>query len=457
MRIAYLDCVGGISGDMTLGALLDLGLSPAVLIEGLRSLPLPPWELKVGRALRCGIDAARVEVVVEGKAAEDAPLLLVPPRDSPLQDAGATHGRTAPGHTHEHGGHTHGHGGHTHAHDAPTAPHREPQSGSLAEVLAIINDSALPERVREQSAAVFRALAEAEAAVHGVEPDAVRFHEVGRVDSIVDTVGTVLALHMLGVERVVCSPLPVGRGFVDCDHGRMPCPAPATARLLEGCPIEPTDVFGECVTPTGAAIARTLAAGFGAFPRMTVRGVGCGAGGRDRHIPNILRVFLGDAGDLAASGAEKAVVVLIEANLDDQNPQLFGPLIQTLMEAGALDAWVTPILMKKGRPAHQLSLLASPEHREALAAILFRESTTLGIRFREMQRECCHRSWREVETPYGRIRVKLGSYREQPCTAAPEFEDCLAAARRTGAPLKLVLAAAQAEAWRLLSGDEASG
>jgi uncharacterized protein (TIGR00299 family) protein len=449
MKTAYFDCIGGISGDMTLGALIHAGADVDQLREGLASLGLPEWELQVEPAMKCGIAGRKVEVVVGGVAAGAAPLLHTPPADQPLPSGG---------HSHEHAGHLHSHEPHTHAHEAHTHSH-EPHSHSrqshgveagastLAQVTALIRHSALPAAVKETAERVYNRLAEAEATVHGTTPDRVHFHEVGAVDSIVDVVGAVYALHLLGVERIVCSPLPNGHGFVRCAHGMMPIPPPATAELLKGCPIRPVDIQGELVTPTGAALASALAAQFGPLPAMRVEAIGYGAGTKEFPFPNLLRVIIGRNRE---EPREATRVTLIEANIDDQSPQLYESVTAALFEAGALDVWLTPILMKKGRPAETLSVLCEPEARERLSAVIFSETTTLGVRYSDWDRACLEREWISVETEWGPVRVKVGRQGGELRTASPEYEDCRTRAAEAAVPVKQVQVAAAALAWQKL-------
>lgn len=450
MKIAYFDCVGGIAGDMALGALLDAGADLESLVVGLKSLDLPPWELQVGRTTRSGIAANSVEVLVRGEAAGSAPLLRHPPSDAPLATGGGhSHSHE---HTHEHSHshaheHSHSHEAHSHEHTHSHAEEGHAGTRTFAEVAGVIRGSELPERVKQRAEAVYRRLAAAEAAVHGSTLETVHFHEVGAVDSIVDVVGAVYALELLGVERVLCSPLPNGHGFVRCAHGMMPVPPPATAELLKGCPLRAVDIEAELVTPTGAALVSALAAEFGPAPSMTLEGVGYGAGRKEFPFPNLVRVLVGEVRE---TPAEAATVTLIEANIDDQSPQLYEGAMQALFAAGALDAWLTPIQMKKGRPAVTLSVLCPPESREELTRILFRETTTLGVRYSDWSRTCLDREWLEVETEFGPVRVKVARQEGELRTAAPEYEDCRARAAEAGVPVKLVHAAASAAAWDTL-------
>lgn len=464
---------------MALGALLDAGVDAELLIEGLKTLALPHWDLEIGRTSKHGIAAARVEVLVHGEAAAAAPLLRLPPRDAPLaqghththEHSHHTHETPAVTHTHEHAHeatHTHEHapapvhehphaherGDHRHAHrHGDGEDHDHSGTRTFAEVAAVIRASGLPAPVKETAERVYRRLAAAEAAVHGTTLERVHFHEVGAVDSIVDVVGAVYALHLLGVERVVCSSLPSGHGFVRCAHGRMPVPPPATMELLKGCPVRRVDIEGETVTPTGAALASTLASEFGDLPEFVVREVGYGAGTKDFPIPNLLRVVIGETTSeraVAESATEPHRVTLIEANLDDQSPQLFETIMETLFTAGALDVWITPIQMKKNRPAQTLSVLCDPAKRAELARILFQETTTFGVRYTEWDRECLAREWVPVETPYGLVRVKVARQDGELRTASPEYEDCRLRAAEARVPVKQVQAAATAAAWERL-------
>jgi len=467
MRTAYFDCIGGISGDMTLGALLDAGADPEQLVAGLKTLALPEWRLEIGRALKSGIAATTVEVIVRGEAAGAAPTMRVPPSDAPLPGAAAPHSHArshSHEHTHEHGStHTHEHT-HAHSHEAASTHTHQHEHGhshdsdddghggthSFAQVAALIRASGLPEAVKQQGEAVYRRLAEAEGRVHGVPLEQVHFHEVGAVDSIVDVLGAVYGLHLLGVERVVCSPLPNGHGFVRCDHGLMPIPPPATAELLKGCPLRQVDVEGELVTPTGAALAAALAESFGPMPAFVIREAGYGAGRKDFPFPNLLRVVIGDEAADVTRAPEATAVTLIEANIDDQSPQVYDAAMSALFAAGALDVWLTAIQMKKNRPAQTLSVLCEPGDVEPLLRVLFAETTTLGVRYSDWSRTCLDREWVEVDTGYGAVRVKVGRQDGVLRTATPEYEDCRKRAEEAGVPVKLVQAAATAAAWQRL-------
>jgi pyridinium-3,5-bisthiocarboxylic acid mononucleotide nickel chelatase len=420
-RIAYLDCTFGASGDMLLGALVDLGLPLSHLETELRKLPLEEYRLETRRVLRAGLSATKLDVVVDGETVQHVAFEGV---------------RHEHGHDHPHGDdhdHAHAHG-RAHAHE-PGHVHR-----GLREIEDLLTRSALEPAIRERCLELFRRLADAEAAVHGTTPDDVHFHEVGAVDSIVDIVGGVVGLRWLNVDRVVASPLNVGSGTVRMSHGTWPVPAPATARLLRGAPIY-GEGEGELLTPTGALLVTGHADRYGPLPPMRPEVIGYGAGSREvPGRPNVLRILVGS--EEALAGTERVLVV--EAEVDDMSPQLFPPLVERLLEKGALDVFGTPILMKKGRPGLLISLLCAPEQRGDVEEILFAETTTLGVRFQEWQRSVLGREVLSVETAYGPIGVKIGSRGGRVVNAQPEFEDCRRAAEVSGAPVKEVIAEAVA-------------
>ena len=418
-QVLYFDCFSGAAGDMVLGALLDAGLPVDELRRALGSLGVG-HELRVSRVLRAGLSATRVEVIETG----------------PTEHA---HAHQHGGHNHlhatgEHSHHTHEHGAHSHAH---AHSHR-----SLAEIAHLIDHSALSAAGKTRAVALFRRLAEAEAAIHEMSVEDVHLHEVGAVDSIIDIVGAVFGLEWFGIDDIVASPLNVGGGSVDMAHGRFPVPAPATARLLSGAPI-----YGggstELVTPTGALLISDYARAYGPLPAMTVRAMGYGAGSRDvENTPNVLRVLIGERVSPMDAVTGGSAVVKIECEIDDMNPQLFGPVSDRLLAAGALDVFLTPVQMKKGRPGTLLTVLAPPASREALCDMLFRETTTIGVRFEQVSRETLDRQWVDVDVAGGRVRIKVASRRGQVLNATPEFDDCLRVASATGRPVKDVQAEA---------------
>ena len=392
MRIAYFDCFSGVSGDMTLGALLACGADETELRERLGALNVPGYELHIRRVTRQGITATDVDVH--------------------LNEAEQGHGR------------------------------------HLSNIAAILDSSALPPGVRQKALAIFTRLADAEAKIHGTTREQIHFHEVGAVDAIVDIVSSCLLLDMLGVERVVTSSIPCGHGTIKCQHGIMPVPAPATMELLQGFPVHSVDIKGELVTPTGAALLTTLSdpTTAGKIPAMRVLTSGFGAGKKQfkPDMPNLLRVILGETEE-AAIGEDKTpqTVAVLETNLDDQNPEGFDLLMERAFAAGALDVFFTPIQMKKNRPATLLTVLCPPDKADALAALLFRETGTFGIRAREQRRYTLDRSWRTVTTEFGDIRLKAGTWLGEEVTVAPEYEDCKRAALAHDVPLRRVYEAAQ--------------
>ena len=395
-RILYLDCFSGISGDMLLGALLDIGLPLEDLRAALGSLAVDGLDVEARRVLRAGVSATKFVV---SPAAEHE------------------HGHQHEHHDHQH---EHRHDHEPHSHGQGSHPHR-----SLAEIRTLIDRSGLSAAGRERAKALFARLAEAEAAIHAMPVERVHLHEVGALDSIVDIVGAVFAMEWVAAERVVCSPLNVGGGMVRSAHGVFPVPAPATVRLLGDAPIYSGPARFETVTPTGALLATAFAHEYGSIPPMTVERVGYGAGDRDHHeTPNVLRVFLGRA----ASDVPHERVVVLECEIDDMNPQLFGVAMEKLQAAGALDVFYVPAQMKKNRPGTLLTVVSPPALREVLTEIVFRETTTIGVRVSEVERACLAREIVEVATPVGPVRFKVARYQGRLMNAAPEFEDCVRAA-----------------------------
>jgi uncharacterized protein (TIGR00299 family) protein len=387
---------------MFLGALVDLGLPLSHLQAELRKVPLEGYSLTASQVLRSGLTATKVDVVVEGD-------------------------------DHEHHHHHH------HEHPEPGAGHHHPHRG-LREIGELLGRSGLEARIRDRCLQMFRRLAEAEAAVHGTRPEEVHFHEVGAVDSIVDIVGGVVGLDWLAADEVVASPLNVGSGTVQMAHGTWPVPAPATERLVRGIPVY-GEGKGELLTPTGALLVTTHAAHYGPLPPMRPEAVGYGAGSREvGGRPNVLRILVGEA----AAAGEAEIVLVLEAEVDDMSPQLFPPLVERLLGAGALDVFGTPLLMKKGRPGLLISILCSSADRGRLEEILFAETTTLGVRFAEWRRSVLEREVVPVATAYGTIGVKVGHRGGKPVNVQPEFEDCRRAAEERGVPVKEVVAEAVA-------------
>jgi hypothetical protein len=369
MKIAYFDCFAGISGDMTLGALIGAGADPVRLREGLAGLGVGGYRIEVGRKIKGPIEATDVRVVL----------------------------------------------------DEPHPPHHR----RLKEIRETIHGANLSDRVKQTAERIFNRLAEAEGRVHGRSPEEVHFHEVGAVDAIVDIVGAAICLEMIGWPKVVAGPMPTFHGYATGSHGTFPLPAPATVEILRGVPWRKLDIEGELVTPTGAAIIAEIASAFGEMPAMTVEKIGYGAGKSDFGIPNVLRVMLGE--ESISVPAARSVTV-IETNIDDLNPQFYETAMEQLFAAGALDVFLTPIQMKKNRPGTLLSVICDPAGAESLAAVVLAETSTLGVRMSRWERVCLDRRWEEVVTPFGTIRIKIGERDGKTVTASPEYEECKRAA-----------------------------
>lgn len=429
MKILYFDCFSGISGDMALGALLDLGLDADALRAQLGTLNVPGWSLAVERTEKHGIQANYVRVRLEGE-------------DSRAHDPG--HGHHHDHHDDHHHRHAHDHAHphedrHDHEHDPHGHEHR-----SFADIAAIIGGSGLSPRAKQTALDIFGRVAQAEGRVHGLPADQVRFHEVGAVDSIVDIAGVAVLMDMLDVDACLCSAVRDGQGFVRCQHGMIPVPVPAVVQIFADPKIRmrQTDIPHELVTPTGAGIVAALCERFGTMPEMRIDRVGYGAGKRDLDIPNVLRVVLGEAeesafkGNILAEGDQESVTVL-EANLDDCPAELLGYAMERLLEAGARDAFFAPIQMKKNRPGTRLTVLCADSDAHAMADILFAETSTIGVRMRQERRIVLPREAITVDTPFGPIAGK----RTEHCGArrsAPEYESAREAARRAGVPLREV-------------------
>ncbi|MFY9609981.1 MAG: nickel pincer cofactor biosynthesis protein LarC [Blastocatellia bacterium] len=399
MRVLYFDCFAGVSGDMIIGALLDLGVEFDALRRQIDSLSLEGYEIRTDRVMRSGIAATKFTVDVNESA----------------------------------------------------QPERR-----LADVCAIIDRAALTGQTRRRATRAFELLAEAEARVHGTTADRVHFHEVGAVDSIIDTVGAMIGFEQLGVDKFVASALRVGHGFIKSQHGRIPIPAPATAELLRGVPVYAGDIEGEFVTPTGAAILKTLCESFGAMPEIRIDRMGYGAGSRDPGgFPNTLRLVWGETTDRSetlTSVAEpsrllpvnKERVVVIETNIDDMNPQAYSLVMDRAFSLGALDVFLTPVQMKKDRPAVLLTVLAKPDDAEGLIDLLLQETTTLGVRHYEANRRTLDRVIEAVATEYGVVRIKVARDGARTLHFQPEYEDCARLAGQARVPFLEVQDAARA-------------
>lgn len=404
MSVAFVDMIGGAAGDMLLGAWVDAGLDVVALERALRGVVADGWELVTQKVVRRGISATHFDLVIPG---ED---------DHAHPDDGA-HVRHGHGHTHNGRGHAHGHSSGTRR---------------LSDILAIVEGSRLTPRQIERASAIYRRLAEAEARVHGSSVADVAFHEVGQIDAILDIAGTCIALDMLEVEHLYCSPFPMGYGQTAMAHGIYPNPGPATLDLLRGAPMRATDVEAELVTVTGAAILSTLVPTPGERVDMTVDRIGYGAGRRDFNVPNVVRVMIGER--CGARPAETHDVDVLECNIDDMSPQHYELALERIFGAGALDAWLTPIIMKKGRPAIVLAAIAPHGASDAVAQAMLRETSTIGVRMRTEQRTVLPRAISIIDTAYGPVRAKVvdagGVSRAQ-----PEYDDLLRIAREHGLPL----------------------
>ena len=388
----YLDCFAGISGNMLLSALLDAGAPAELLQAELAKLPVTDYEIHIERVEKGGISACYLDVKVDEAA-----------------------------HAHRH----------------------------LNDIFSIIDQADLKPAVQETAKQIFHRLAEAEGKVHGVKPEEVHFHEVGAVDSIVDIVGIAWALDYLAIEQIYASRLHVGNGFVKCCHGLMPVPAPATAELLHGIPYYQGDIYKELVTPTGAAVLATLTKEFGAMPAEFVSSaIGYGAGTWELEIPNVVRLYMGTvpAAQVPGESKEASHCLVVETNIDDQSPELYGYIMDKLFAAGALDVWITPILMKKNRPAATLSVLLTEDRRNKAVDIILHETTAIGMRFHPVTRTTASREFIIIGLPWGDVKVKISSYQGKICNVAPEYEDCRKIAEESGIPLKVVLHVALKEA-----------
>jgi uncharacterized protein (TIGR00299 family) protein len=436
MKIAYFDCFAGIAGDMALAALLDCGVPLDELKKGLASLPVSGWDIAAEDVLRGGIHAKNVRVTLHGQSDED---------ERPTSNV-----------EHGHHHHHHSHDEHHHHHKPETQnpkPETHAHGRSMAQIRGLIEASALSTRVKQTSLEIFGRIATAEAYLHHSTPDEIHFHEIGGVDSLIDICGAAWCLEYLGVEEVYCSALPHSTGFVDCAHGRMPVPAPATLEILKDAPWTPTELRGELVTPTGAGLVAALSQSFGTMPAMRPQRIGFGAGKKtlaDR--PNLLRVVIGEktaSQSTAPAGLLAETLSVIECNIDDMNPEFYELVSERLFEAGALDVWLQPLHMKKHRPGVLLGVLCPSEKRDQLATLVLRETTTLGVRLHEVLRWSLPRATENVATSFGEVRVKIADWPEGAVwRAAPEYSDVARLAREQDVPAREVYHAALAAAVR---------
>ena len=444
MRIAYLECFSGISGDMFLGALVDAGVPSETLEKTVTALNVGA-RLEIARVMRSGISATKVNVWVDGE--KD-----LPREEYREQQEQHPHSHERPEHEHEHHGHEYSLRGQNEQAEPAlrlskgvSAPHEHSHSHDhrrgLTEIREIISAASISEGAKETAITIFEALGGAEAKIHNISLERVHFHEVGAVDAMVDIVCAAVGVEALAVDEIICSPLNVGGGTVKCAHGTFPIPAPATVELLADAPVYSTGIQAELVTPTGAAIVKTLVSRFAAFPEMRIEKSGYGAGSRDfPGHPNVVRLTTGEAisNTLDATTASETIAVL-EANLDDLNPQVFGYVMDRLLEEGALDAFGMPVQMKKNRPGMLLTVLCRPGDASKLTQLIFTETTTLGVRRREEMRQTLARRWEDVGTRWGEVRIKIASMNGTVTNFAPEYEDCRLIAAQHHVPLKQVM------------------
>jgi uncharacterized protein (TIGR00299 family) protein len=445
MRIAYFECFSGMSGDMFLGALIDAGVPPRVLEETVAALELSA-RLEISRVVRSGISATKVDVWVDCEkdlpreeylAKQNVARALLPAKANHEHDH---QGRDHHDHDHDHDHHDHKHSPEHQTQAGVPAPHEHSHSRGLTEIREIIGKAGISDRAKKTAIAIFENLGEAEAKIHATSIEKVHFHEVGAVDAMVDIVCAAVGAESLGVDEIICSPLNVGGGTVKCAHGTFPVPAPATVELLKDAPVYSSGVQAELVTPTGAAIVKTLARRFSTFPEMKIEKSGYGAGTREfPGHPNVVRLTIGEAASLLAAKTASETVTVLEANLDDLNPQVFGYVMDRLLEEGALDVFGVPVQMKKNRPGTLLTVLCKPEDASRFTQLIFTETTTLGVRRREEVRQTLARRWENVRTQWGEVRIKIASMNGSITNYAPEYEDCRRIAAEHHVPLKTVM------------------
>ena len=481
MKALYVEPFAGISGNMLLGALLDAGVPFAFLQEEFAKLHLGNYELVHKSVNKSGIQAQYFNVVLpeeqehEHEHAHDGDHVHEHHHDHEHDHDDNHEHEHHHDHEHDHAWmHAHGiahshdhelvheeepcgcdhHHDHEHNHDQEHhhehhTHHHHHEHRNLHDIEEILDHSDLPKEVIAKAKEVFLAIAKAEAKVHGSTVEEIHFHEVGAIDTIIDVVGNILALQYLGIEKVFTTPVNTGFGFVECAHGQMPVPAPATAELLQGIPNYRGTVEKEMTTPTGAALLKVLASPVKEVPDgFTGETIGYGAGTRDVAIPNVLRVTMGLWNETVGTGNSGSAVerlLMLECNLDDLNPEIMPYVLEKLLAAGALDAWLQPVIMKKGRPAQTLKVLCSPEQRQVMEQIMFAETTTLGVRAYFVERTVLERRWKTVQTPWGEVRVKEGLLDGKVVNAVPEFEDCKKIAEANDVSLKAVETAALQE------------
>ncbi|MGF1657772.1 MAG: nickel pincer cofactor biosynthesis protein LarC [Verrucomicrobiales bacterium] len=460
MKMIYLDCSTGVSGDMLIGSLIDLGVKPSALEWELGKLGVP-LHCHFGRVDRRGIMGVSFHVHGEDEACETHGTHGHPHQHSPEHSHG--HGEEHPhgevrelknDHHHDVDHHPHGHEhhheepAHSHDHHSHDHEHDHGNSRNFAQICELLAASSISDRVKQQAQAIFRRIAVAEGKIHGMPAEQVHFHEVGALDSIADIVGVCIGLEQLDVNEVWVSELHDGIGTVRCAHGVFPLPAPATVEILQGKQLRQINVPHELITPTGAAVVAELGQGFCPMPPMTIERVGYGAGGRNLvDRPNVLRAILGEIqGSANLAGAERDVVWELECTLDDQNPELTAHLTQSFMQQGALDVVLIPCLMKKGRPGLTLKLLTDQDHRDFFIEKILTESSSFGLRYSQRDRVKLAREIRKVSLPGGEVEVKIGRLGDRVVQKAPEYESCLRLSEKTGRPLNQIYQEALAQA-----------
>ena len=428
MRTAYLECFSGISGDMFLGALVDTGVPLELFTRTVAALKLDA-RLEVSRVQRSGISATKLDVIVAGE------------KELPREEFWARENK-AHEHHHDHE-HDHGHGHqHHHPHEQQHGHSHEKKHAhrGLKEIREIIGKAGISQTARQQAIRIFEVLGAAEAKIHDTDIEQIHFHEVGAVDAIVDITCAAVGAEELGVDTIVCSPLNVGGGTVKCAHGTFPIPAPATLEILRNAPVYSGEIQKELVTPTGAAIVSVLTSRFGSFPCMKPEKTGYGAGSRDLgDYPNVLRITIGETLEQHSSLFPEEAITILEANVDDMTPQLFGYVMDRAFQEGALDVFATSVQMKKSRPGLLLSVLCRPEDAERFKQLIFAETTTLGVRIREEKRAVLARRHLTVPTRWGDVRIKVANLNGSVSNYAPEYEDCRHIAEQEHVPLKAVM------------------
>ena len=416
MKILYYDCFSGISGDMHLGALIDAGVDQNFLISELKKLPVKDYSVEVSRAIRKGIEGTLVTVK-----------LLNNNSDTWEHHESGDSAEKSSEHPHEHTHHDHQHGhAHHHSHKHPS----DHEHRNLHDIEKIVNESSLSEKVKTRALNMFRHIAEAEAKIHGKTIEEIHFHEVGAVDSIVDVVGAAIGIEYLNPDIIMASSVELGGGFVKCAHGLMPVPAPATSEILKGIPVKTGAVPFETTTPTGAAILAANVEKFTDNLNFTLQKTAYGIGQRDTEIPNVLRVYLGESSEKGISAETQQDAVMIECNIDDMNPEFFTYVVEKLFEMGADDVFLTPIIMKKGRPANKLSILAGNDLEDTLIQFVLTNTSTIGIRKYSVIKNMLERKTESVTTRFGKVKIKTVYHNGKILRSKPEYADCVSLAQK---------------------------